>query len=250
VLADDFDNDGPPDVLFLSPAYATLVVTGQPERQQLALGLEQLDAATTIDVDNDGWLDVAVYGRTAGLAKSYLLRNVGGKFADAPESLPESGPVRPAGLLDADIDSDGHTDLALVGVDGRLALLRNETRTPNRQLKLALRSFVGSPSSIGVRVQVRSGETVVTRWTNRELPIEVGLAQNTAIDSIQTLWMNGIAKNEIGLALTSEPVRITIVEFVRSSSCPFLYAWSDRSSGHGTAQRVGRPQRADATRSG
>jgi hypothetical protein len=39
--------------------------------------------------------------------------------------------------------------------------------------------------------------------------------------------MNGIARNEIGVALAAEPVRITIVEFVRTSSCPFLYAWVD-----------------------
>ena len=39
--------------------------------------------------------------------------------------------------------------------------------------------------------------------------------------------MNGIAKNEIDVAVTREPVRMTIVEFVRSSSCPFLYAWAD-----------------------
>ena len=62
VLVDDFNNDGLPDVVFISAADATLVVTGQDERQQLALGLEQIDAATTIDVDNDGWLDLAVAG--------------------------------------------------------------------------------------------------------------------------------------------------------------------------------------------
>jgi hypothetical protein len=135
--------------------------------------------------------------------------------------------VRRGGLLDADMNTDGRTDLVLVGTDGGVTLLRNETPTDNRQLKLALRSFVGSPSSIGVRVQVRSGEHVVTRWTNRELPIEIGVGPNTTADSIQTLWMNGIARNEIGVALTDAPVRITIVEFVRSSSCPFLYAWAD-----------------------
>jgi hypothetical protein len=130
-------------------------------------------------------------------------------------------------MLDADIDGDGRTDLALIGDDGHSKLLHNQTRTNDHQLKLALRSFVGSPSSIGVRVQVRSGDLVVTRWTNRELPIEIGIGQKTIADSIQTLWMNGIARNEIGVALTGEPVRITIVEFVRSSSCPFLYAWTD-----------------------
>ena len=227
VLVDDFNNDGRPDVVFISAADATLVVTSQDERQQLALGLEQIDAATTIDVDNDGWLDLAVAGAATMAPKLVVTRNVGGRFAAAVESLPAPAQVRRNGLLDADIDGDSRTDLTLIGEADRLVFMRNETPTSNRQLKLALRSFVGSPSSIGVRVEVRSGDHIVSRWTSRELPIEIGLAQNTKADSIQTLWMNGIARNEIGLELTSAPVRITIVEFVRTSSCPFLYAWGD-----------------------
>ena len=69
--------------------------------------------------------------------------------------------------------------------------------------------------------------------------------------------MNGIAKNEIDVAVTREPVRITIVEFVRSSSCPFLYAWADGAwqfvtdlSWHSAAQCRGGPRRADAARPG
>jgi tetratricopeptide (TPR) repeat protein len=227
VLSDDFNNDGYPDVVFVAAANATLLVTGQDERQQIALGLQQIHSATTIDVDNDGWLDLVVAGREAMTPKMVLLRNSGGQFAESIESLPATAPVNRSGLLDADLDADGRTDLAIIGEDGRLSLLRNETPTENRQLKLALRSFAGSPSSIGVRVELRSGEHVVSRWTSRELPIEIGLAQNTIADSIQTLWMNGIARNEIGLELTSAPVRITIVEFIRTSSCPFLYAWID-----------------------
>jgi hypothetical protein len=132
-----------------------------------------------------------------------------------------------AGLLDADVDGDGRTDLVLVDDSGRPIVLHNETPTSNRQMKLALRSFVGSPSSIGVRVQVRAGNFVVSRWTSRELPIEIGMDQKQRADTVQTLWMNGIAKNEIDVAVTPDPVQITIVEFVRSSSCPFLYAWTD-----------------------
>jgi tetratricopeptide (TPR) repeat protein len=227
VLADDFSNDGLPDVVFVSATEVTLVVTSQQERQRIGLTLGPIDAVTTIDVDNDGWLDVVATGGDETESKAVLLRNIGGRFADRPESIAMPTKVRRGGLLDADMNSDGRTDLVLVGTDGGVTLLRNETPTENRQLKLALRSFVGSPSSIGVRVQVRSGEHAVTRWTNRELPIEIGLGQHTTADSVQALWMNGIARNEIGVALTGAPVRITIVEFIRSSSCPFLYAWAD-----------------------
>jgi tetratricopeptide (TPR) repeat protein len=229
ILADDFDNDDLADIGLLSPEKLTLVITGSNERQQLALGLDQIDAATTIDVDNDGWLDVAVVGLSAGERKLLILRNSGGRFADTPEATTAPATPSRGGLLDADIDGDGRTDLMLTDDNGKLTLLHNETPTTNHQLKLAIRSFAGSPSSIGVRVQVRSGKLVVTRWTSRELPIEIGIGQTTMADSIQTLWMNGIARNEVGVELTGEPVRITIVEFVRTSSCPFLYAWEDEA---------------------
>jgi hypothetical protein len=228
VLADDFNNDGLPDVVFLSSMGSALLITGQEQPQQLELGLGKVDAATTIDIDNDGWLDIAVAGRAEAVPKSVLLRNAGGRFVEPALSLAAPDVlVRRSGFLDADVDNDGLTDLVIIGTDGRPYLLSNKTDTTNRQVKLALRSFAGSPSSIGVRVELRSGEHVVSRWTSRELPIEIGLGQNTLADSIQTLWMNGIARNEIGLELTSAPVRITIVEFIRTSSCPFLYAWVD-----------------------
>jgi tetratricopeptide (TPR) repeat protein len=227
VLCDDFNNDGPPDVILLAPKEMTLIITGANEQQKLTLDLEEVIAATTIDVDNDGWLDVAVAGRSGDQQKALIVRNAGGRFHQSVESLPALKMRRRAGLLDADIDGDGSTDLALIGKDGRLAVLRNETTTPNHQLKMELRSFVGNPSSIGVRVQVRAGDMVVTRWTHRELSIDIGIDEKNKLDSIQTLWMNGIAKNEINVTVAREPVRITILEFVRTSSCPFLYAWVD-----------------------
>jgi tetratricopeptide (TPR) repeat protein len=227
ILCDDFNNDGLPDVVLLAPNELSLMTTGTVEQHKRSLDLQELDAATTIDIDNDGWLDIAISGRADNERKAFVVRNSGGQFQEAAEPIP--APEMRAGtrLLDADIDGDDHTDLVAIGQEGRLVVLRNETPTANRQLKLALRSFVGSPSSIGVRVQVRAGNFVVTRWTNRELPIEIGIDAKSKLDSIQTLWMNGIAKNEIDVAVVREPLRITIVEFVRSSSCPFLYAWAD-----------------------
>ncbi|HEX2474185.1 MAG TPA: FG-GAP-like repeat-containing protein, partial [Lacipirellulaceae bacterium] len=227
ILCDDFNNDGLPDVVLLAAQELTLMTTGAIEQQKHALGLDELDVATTIDMDNDGWLDIVITGRSELERKSFVVRNSGGQFQDDLEPLP-APELRPGTrLLDADIDGDDRTDLVAIGQDGSLVVLRNETPTSNRQLKLALRSFVGSPSSIGVRVQVRAGEFLVTRWTSRELPIEIGIDEKSKLDSIQTLWMNGIAKNEIEVAVVREPLRITIVEFVRSSSCPFLYVWAD-----------------------
>jgi tetratricopeptide (TPR) repeat protein len=222
VLADDFSGDGLPDVLLLSPSEATLAVTGITERQSVPLGGGEIVAATTIDVDNDGWLDVAV----ATASDVTILRNRGGRLAAAPVPLQVDAPP-PRQLADLDADGDGDTDLVLLGADGRLRLLRNDAPVVNRQLKLAINSFVGHPSSIGVRVQARAGEHVVSRWTHRELPIELGMGRHNVADTIQTLWPNGIAKNEIGVQVAQAPVRISVVEFIRTDSCPFLYAFQD-----------------------
>jgi enediyne biosynthesis protein E4 len=227
ILANDFNNDGLPDLMFLSPGSATLITTGKDERQQVANGLDVVNTATTIDVDNDGWLDVVIAGQSSGKPKTIVLRNSGGRFADAAETLPAGVTPRRGGLLAFDVDNDGHTDLAVIGTDGQLTCLRNQTSDANHQLKLAIRSFAGHPSPIGIRVQARSEDFVASRWLQRELPIEIGVGPRTKVDSIQTLWMNGVARNEIAVAVSNQPIRISIIDFIRTSSCPFLYAWVD-----------------------
>jgi hypothetical protein len=129
--------------------------------------------------------------------------------------------------LALDVDGDCDTDLLLLDDQGRLHVLRNDTAGGNRQLKLSLYSNVGHPSSIGTRVQVRRDNFTATRWTDRELPIEIGVGPRERIDAVQTLWMNGVARNEIDVPVDCKPLRITILEFRQTTSCPFLYAWID-----------------------
>jgi hypothetical protein len=232
VLADDFNNDGTPDLLFLAATNSTLALGGDESHQTLSLDFDEIAAAATIDVDNDGWLDVALFGGALfGTAnaerRAVLIRNAGGQLVANPEPLPAVEPPRRHGLLDLDADGDGHTDLLVIADDGTLSLLHNDTPTDNRQVKLVLRSFVGHPSSAGVRVEVRRENLFASRWTERELPVEIGIGPHDQADSIQTLWTNGIAKNEIDVPIADAPVRVTIIEFVRTSSCPFLYVWAD-----------------------
>jgi tetratricopeptide (TPR) repeat protein len=221
VHVDSFSNQGVPDVAFVADETLTVVATGSAERSQALLNGETLQASTTLDVDNDGWLDVAVASEGGG----QLIRNVRGKMAEKSPILPLAPNGGGRQLLDLDADGDGDTDLIAVGTDGVLRLLRNQTETGNRQIKLSVNSFVGHPSSIGVRIEARAEDLAVVRWTNRELPIEIGVGTHREIDSIQTLWPNGIAKNEIAVRVTSKPFRITVAEFIRTDSCPFLYAW-------------------------
>ncbi len=223
ILVDDFSNDGLPDVAFVSAGATTVATSGVAQRHVLTYGFGEVDAATTIDADNDGWLDIVVIVEGLG----FLVRNVGGAFAESYEAFEFADEMRCRQILDLDADGDGDVDLLFLGDDGKLRLLKNDAAAGNGQLKLAINSFVGHPSSIGVRVQTRAEDHVVTRWTNRELPIEIGMAGHVEADSIQTLWPNGIAKNEIGVRLGKAPLRISVVEFIRTDSCPFLYAFQD-----------------------
>jgi tetratricopeptide (TPR) repeat protein len=227
VFVDDFNNDSLPDVVFVSPDQLTLSITRGQGLKQTATGLDSLDAAVPLDVDNDGRLDVALLGRAGNERKAIVLRNSGGQFSDPAEPLPNAAAVRRDSLWALDIDGDCDTDLLMIDQDGRLRALRNEPAAGNRQLKLALRSNVDQTSPIGTRVEVRRDAFAASRWTQFELPIEIGVGQRTRIDTVQTLWMNGLARNEIGVDVDCKPLRITIVEFMKTNSCPFLYAWID-----------------------
>ena len=228
VVADDFDNDGTPDVWLCSANRAAYHDPFGQARQEFSLELETLLAVGTIDYDNDGWLDLVLAGEVAGKNQLMLFRNQGGEFVAQPEVTELDLGLCDDGLLDLDADGDGDSDLLLLGDFAEVRLLRNETETENRQLKLALHSYVGQPSSIGVRVEARRGEFLASRWSQRELPLEIGIGEHDQLDSIQSLWGNGVLDNQIEIAVTEHPVQIIIFELVRTGSCPFLYAWIDQ----------------------
>ena len=227
-LCDDFDNDGLADVVWLNPSRSQAAYGLSNRRADVPLTLTKIDASAAIDLDNDGWLDIVASGLVNDAFRVEIAINRRGAWeAYAPEfSWPLQSTGSVAALLDLDVDGDGDTDLLGIDDAGRLAKLVNEGGDKQRQIKLALHSFVGHPSSIGTRVQVRRKDHVVTRFTRRELPIEIGMAHYDTADAIQTLWMNGVVNNEIDVPFTSKPLQISVIEFVRTSSCPFLYAQS------------------------
>src|SRR3989442_320830 len=79
-------------------------------------------AATLVDYDNDGWLDLVVAaksvvaGKAEGPAKLFLFRNDGtGRFLDRSTLVPAS--VRAVGasaIAVSDVDDDGDEDLWLI----------------------------------------------------------------------------------------------------------------------------------------
>ena len=232
VLADDLDNDGNPDVVLVAETQALLIFGQRAERKQFDLSSLQQPVAALLDFDNDGWLDLCVAGAKAGAAAQgavRLWRNAGtSEWSDVskPAGLNslELAPVRE--IIPADFDADGDTDLMLVTTTGRLVFLRNNGGNTNQQLKLRLVGTKTNPSGLGTRLEVRAGEFRAMRLVSA-LPVEIGVGRHAQLDSVQTVWVNGVVDNRIDVAV--KPAPLTIVEKnVAAGSCPYLYAWDGR----------------------
>ena len=219
VLLDDFNNSGLPDAACVTAGRCAIAYS-PAETWGADLPLESLTACGAIDYDNDGRLDIWAAGVREG--KTQFAIASPGAAATTVATLEDA---RDALAFDA--DQDGDTDLLCVTNTGAVTLLQNQTQGVGRQLKLGLRSYVGVPSSIGVRVTARRGDFVASRWTHSQQPIELGLGPHQQLDSLQSLWTNGVIKNEIEVEVPAGPLRVSVLDWVRTSSCPFLYAVVD-----------------------
>jgi hypothetical protein len=232
VLADDLDNDGNPDAVLVGEKQALVLFGQRAERKQFDLSSLQEPVAALLDFDNDGWLDLCVAGAKPGAAAQgaiRLWRNTGtGEWYDVTETTGLSSLELPpvCEIIPADFDADGDTDLMLLTTTGRLVFLRNNGGNANQQLKLRLVGTKTNPSGFGARVEVRAGEFRAMRSVSA-LPVEIGVGRQTQLDSVQTVWGNGVVENRTEVSVTPAP--LTIVEKnVAAGSCPYLYAWNGR----------------------
>lgn len=222
VALDDFDNDGRPDALLVAAGEA-VIVPAAGGRQTLGLGGGD-PAPARIDFDNDGWLDLAV---AAGDGVR-LWRNGGaGGWAEVTAASGLDSVTLPAvsDLVAADLDGDGDSDLVAVTAQG-LRRLDNRGGDANRQLVLRLVGTKTNPGGIGTHVEVRAGELLVSRQVDGPL-VAIGIGASPRLDSVQTLWTNGVVDNQVGVETAADgPTVLTIAEKnVATGSCPFLYAW-------------------------
>jgi len=226
VLIDDLDDDGLLDTALVQRGEVVILSGRGGARRRLEFGSLEPEAAGFIDYDNDGRLDLLVAGeqREGGKgSRLRLWRNRGGLDwapSAALEGFEESAAIRE--LLAADLDGDGDSDLLLT-TDAGLRLLRNEGGHQGGQLKLRLVGLKTNPAGIGSRVEVRAAGFRAHRSLQTPFA-EVGLAEHRQLDSIQTLWTNGIVDNLIDVAATDTPLAIA-EKNVAAGSCPFLYAW-------------------------
>lgn len=224
VLLNDLDNDGEMDAVFVGEDSVTVQsALGGPATRLEPEGL-RMTAALLLDHDNDGLLDLWVAGRDPGGAGGLRAwRNEGaGGWSEATDALGlEPLTLDPvADLTAGDLDGDGDTDL-LAHTAGGVRFLRNDGGDAHGQLKVHLLGTKTNPDGLGTLVEVVAGAYRVSRATTH-LPLEVGLRDHDRLDSVRTVWTNGVVDHQVeveGRTLTIEEKNVA------TGSCPFLYAW-------------------------
>lgn len=238
-VADDFNNDGAPD-LFLAGREASPCVMlwnnrdGTFDTESTPASLKQIcgelraDAAIPLDFDNDGFLDLAV-GGMRGVTEKYgigLIRNLGnGRFEDASSLLPEYERTALIMAIDAgDVDSDGDIDLVMTTGEG-VTVLRNDGGNTNRWLDVQLaaalmgsskNNFYGIGATIELNTETHYQSRIVTSPVTH-----FGLGRHDNADVMRVIWPNGVPQNRV-----KPETNTRIVEQQRlKGSCPSLYTW-------------------------
>ncbi len=189
---------------------------------------------TAVDIDNDGWVDLAAIVETAAGPRVKVFRNKGdGTFEDVSHALGLDNVVlkSPRGLIAADVDGDGAPDLIVTQENAAPVLLRNVGANKNHFVRLDLSGYADNKTAIGSKVEIFANG----QWQKWELAgasglatqappqLLVGLGDADHIDLLRILWPTGILQDEIDLPHTQV---IAMKEADRrGSSCPVLFAW-------------------------
>jgi tetratricopeptide (TPR) repeat protein len=187
---------------------------------------------TPVDIDNDGWIDLAAIVETKAGPRVKVFRNRGdGSFEDVSHALGLDAVklVAPRGLIA--VDDNGAPDLIVTQLNAPPVLLRNVGGNKNHSVRLDLTGFADNKTALGVKVEIFSSG----HWQKWELAgasgyqtqgppqILVGLGDAEGIDLLRILWPTGVLQDEIDLP--HQPVIAMKEADRRGSSCPVLFVW-------------------------
>ncbi|HUV71250.1 MAG TPA: FG-GAP-like repeat-containing protein [Terracidiphilus sp.] len=226
---------GPPGLTLWRNVEARGSVGRRFERVDLPLkDAERGWGLTPIDIDNDGWVDLAAIVDTKDGPRVRVFRNQGdGTFEDVSErlGLDKIALHAPRGLMAADVSGDGAADLIVTEENAPPVLLRNVGANKNHFVRLDLTGFADNKTGLGVKVEVFANG-LWQKWelagasgfqTQAAPQILVGLGDAPKIDLLRILWPTGVLQDEIDLP--QQPVIAMKEADRRGSSCPVLFAW-------------------------
>ncbi len=187
-----------------------------------------------VDIDNDGWIDLAAIVETKDGPQVRVFRNRGdGSFEDVSRTLglDKVTLTAPRGLIAADVEGKGAADLIVTQLNAPPVLLRNEGGNKNHSVRLDLTGLADNKTALGSKVEIFTNG----HWQKWEIAgasgyatqgppqILVGLGDSPGIDLLRILWPTGVLQDEIDLPHTQV---IAMKEADRrGSSCPVLFAW-------------------------
>ncbi|HEY3704383.1 MAG TPA: FG-GAP-like repeat-containing protein [Terracidiphilus sp.] len=189
---------------------------------------------TPVDIDNDGWIDLAAIVETKAGAQVRVWRNRGdGSFEDVSKTLGLDAVklTAPRGLIAADVDGDGAADLIVTQENAAPVLLRNVGGNKNHSVRLDLSGYADNKTAIGVKMEAFA-EGHWQKWelagavgygTQSAPQILVGLGDADRVELLRILWPTGVLQDEIDLP--KGPVIAMKEADRRGSSCPVLFAW-------------------------
>ena len=138
---------------------------------------------TPVDIDNDGWIDLAAIVETKAGPQVRVFRNRGdGTFEDVSHALGLDGVklTAPRGLIAADVDGNGAADLIVTQLNAPPVLLRNVGAGNNHSVRLDLTGFADNKTALGVKVEIFANG----HWQKWELAGASGYqTQGAAADS-------------------------------------------------------------------
>jgi hypothetical protein len=189
---------------------------------------------TPVDIDNDGWIDLAAVVETKSGPRVKVFRNRGdGSFEDVSHALGLDSMrlAAPRGLIAADVDGDGAPDLIVTQENAPPVLLRNVGANKNHFVRLDLTGFADNKTGLGAKGEVFANG-LWQKWelagasgyqTQAPPQILVGLGQAPGVDLLRILWPTGVLQDEIDLP-QQQVIAMKEVDR-RGSSCPVLFAW-------------------------
>jgi tetratricopeptide (TPR) repeat protein len=193
---------------------------------------------TAIDIDNDGWIDLAAIVETQAGAEVRVFRNRGdGSFEDVSRELglDDAKLQAPRGLIAADVDGDGAVDLIVTQLNAPPVLLKNEGANKNHFVRLDLMGFADNKTAIGAKVEAfanghwQKWELAGSSGYQTQAPPEIliGLGDADGIDLLRILWPTGVLQDEIDLPHLANGRAVIAMKEAdrRGSSCPVLFAW-------------------------
>src|SRR5260221_3756980 len=128
-------------------------------------------------------------------------------------------------VVEADFDGDGRVDLAIVGDNGSLHLLVNQTGASPGWLRVGLTGVKNLKLAHEAKVEVKAG-ALYQKKIYHGTPLTFGMGGYKEADTVRITWPNGLIQNE-----TKQPAGkgSTYKEAQRlSGSCPMIFTWDGK----------------------